>query len=113
MQSKAGIVIGAVAALALAGSTGAAAWGYLTDEGRPVGSWHDAPGAPQTPPTQERAAAAARAAVPSSAASPDSTPVPDETKATPAEKASPEDSHRSVLPESAQIAADHGRQKVG
>jgi hypothetical protein len=59
MRRKAGIVIGACAALALVGSASAAAWTYTNDEGRPVGSWHDAPpGVAQTPIADERAEAA-------------------------------------------------------
>jgi lysyl endopeptidase len=48
MRRKAGIVIGACAALVLAGTAGAAAWNR-NDEGRPVGSWHEPPVVAPTP----------------------------------------------------------------
>jgi lysyl endopeptidase len=57
------IVVGASAALALAGSAGAGAWKYSTDEGRPVGSWQEAAGPyPRTPVAAEQPAAGTGAA---------------------------------------------------
>src|SRR5919112_5037221 len=45
MRRKVGIVVGACAAMVLAGTAGAAGWAYTSnDEGRPVGTWHEAPG---------------------------------------------------------------------
>jgi lysyl endopeptidase len=49
MQRKAGIVIGVCMALALIGGAGAAAWNYSTGDGRPVGTWHEAPGPQRSP----------------------------------------------------------------
>ena len=44
------IVVGACAAVVLAGSAGVVAWKQVGgDEGRPVGTWHDAPGVARTP----------------------------------------------------------------
>ena len=60
MQRKAGIVIGVCAALALISSASVAAWNYSTGDGRPVGSWHEAPG-PTRSPVAETEPAAARA----------------------------------------------------
>ena len=65
MRRKAGIVIGACAALALAGSTGATAWNYSTDDRRPIGSWHDAPASTAVPDL-----GVARAAVPDESSAP-------------------------------------------
>ncbi|MDT5041258.1 MAG: hypothetical protein QOE51_2243 [Actinoplanes sp.] len=56
MQRKAGIVIGACAAvLILAGSTGVATWTFSTGTARPVGSWHEAPGPAPRPKLETRA----------------------------------------------------------
>jgi lysyl endopeptidase len=105
MRRKAGIVIGACAALALVGSASAAAWAYTNDEGRPVGSWHDAPpGVAQTPIADERAEAAPADRV---------ARVGKTAPSSPAEKAAPKATARTILPESAQAAAAQGRQKVG
>ncbi|HEV7961075.1 MAG TPA: serine protease [Actinoplanes sp.] len=104
MRRKAGIVIGACAALALVGSASAAAWTYTNDEGRPVGSWHDAPGVAQTPIADERAEAAPADRV---------ARVGKTAPSSPAEKAAPKATARTILPESAQAAAAQGRQKVG
>jgi hypothetical protein len=49
MRTRTGIVIGACAALVVIGTAGAAAWRNSNDEGRPVGTWHDAPGVTRTP----------------------------------------------------------------
>jgi lysyl endopeptidase len=106
MRRKVGIVVGACAALALAGTAGTAAWRYTSDMGRPVGTWHDAPGVARTPVAAERtvpgrvgspAAAAPAAAAPAAAAS--------GTSAPPAT--------RTSLPESTGEAAVRGRQQVG
>lgn len=43
MRRRVGIVVGACAALALAGAAGAAKLADPGDTGRPVGTWHDAP----------------------------------------------------------------------
>jgi lysyl endopeptidase len=48
MRAK-GILIGACAALVLAGTVGAAAWTYSSVQDRPVGTWHDAPSVGRTP----------------------------------------------------------------
>ncbi|GIM93528.1 trypsin-like serine peptidase [Paractinoplanes toevensis] len=49
MRRKAGVAAGACAALVLAGATGVTAWRYAGDDGRPVGTWHEAPGIARTP----------------------------------------------------------------
>ena len=49
MRRKVGIVVGVCAALVLTGSSGVVAWRQVNDEnGRPVGTWHEAPGAART-----------------------------------------------------------------
>jgi lysyl endopeptidase len=107
MRRKTGIVLGICAALVVAGSSGAAAFTYASDEGRPVGTWQQpdisrtsvaeiakAPGATTTKP-----APAAPATTPSSAgAAPASSTVSARTS--------------NALPESATVAND-GRQRVG
>jgi lysyl endopeptidase len=52
MRRKTGIVIGACAALVLAGSVGAVAWNRSDGAGRSVGTWHEAPGAPASERTE-------------------------------------------------------------
>jgi hypothetical protein len=49
MRRRTGIVIGACAALVLIGTAGVVAWTYSNDDGRPVGTWHDAPTVTRTP----------------------------------------------------------------
>jgi trypsin-like peptidase len=98
MRPKAGIVIGACAALVLAGSAGAATWNR-TDEGRPVGIWHEPPAVARTP------VAVAEPAVPAA---------PPSDKAATAPHAAPAAGRtRARLPESATAAAAAGRQTVG
>jgi lysyl endopeptidase len=97
MRRKAGIVIGACAALVLAGTVGAAAWNRK-DESRPVGSWHEPPAATSTP-----VAAAEPVAPPAHAATRRSAP-----------KAWTPAPGRTRSPESATPAAvAAGRQAVG
>jgi len=96
----------------LTGSAGVAALTYTGDEGRPVGTWQEAPGLPRTP-----VAAEAEAPGASSSGSAPAGPAP--SGARPSSPATPQavapeaalgESHQ-VLPESAS-AAD-GRQRVG
>jgi lysyl endopeptidase len=100
-----GIVVGVCAALTLAGSAGAAAWTYTRDEGRPVGTWHEAPGVARTPVavTQDEPALADRRPVADDRSAP----------ATSSPSASPTASaRRTLLPERAP-AVTAGRQRVG
>ncbi|MCA2213618.1 trypsin-like serine peptidase [Jidongwangia harbinensis] len=94
MRRKVGIVVGVCAALALAGSAGAAARTYTSDEGRPVGTWHEAPGVARTP-------VAVAKVQPAPAAGPET-----KTTARPAPTAS---APRAVRTE----RATNGRQRVG
>jgi lysyl endopeptidase len=97
MRRKAGIVIGACAALVLAGTAGAAAWNR-NDEGRPVGSWHEPPVVAPTP------VAAAEPVAPSAT----------KTARRSAPKAAAPAAGRSQLPETATAtAAAAGRRTVG
>ncbi|MBL7254544.1 trypsin-like peptidase domain-containing protein [Actinoplanes sp. LDG1-01] len=48
-RRKAGIAIAACAAVLLAGAAGATAWHAAGDNGKPVGTWHDAPAGARTP----------------------------------------------------------------
>ena len=105
MRRKVGIVVGACAALVLAGSAGAVAWTQTgADDGSPVGTWHDAPGVARTPVsvTGREAAQAAPAAPGAPTAAPDKAGA----QAEPAQE-------RTKLPESASAVAAQGRQKVG
>jgi hypothetical protein len=118
MRRKTGIVIGACAALVLAGTAGTAAWTYSNDDGRPVGSWHDAPGVARTPVSHQEMAGAlgALAGMPAPGTGKAAAP-----KAQPAAPAAPTvddhaarpDGGRTIIPESAAAAATAGRQKVG
>jgi lysyl endopeptidase len=96
MRRKAGIVIGACAALVLAGTVGAAAWNR-NDEGRPVGSWHEPPAVTRTPVAVAEPVAPAASRATGKAAP--RAPRPEAT--------------RTRLPESATAAAAAGRQTVG
>jgi hypothetical protein len=50
MRRKVGIAVGVCAALVLTGSSGVVAWRQVNDDnGRPVGTWHEAPGVIRTP----------------------------------------------------------------
>ena len=111
MRRTAGVAIGAFVALVLAGTAGAAAWSYADDEGRPVGTWHEAPGVARTPVSAEESvrepagakvspgAAAGAAAQPEAAAQSPVTPTAE----------SLQEGHKVIL-ESAPAA---GRQRVG
>ena len=103
MRRKAGIVLGACAALVLTGSAGAVAWGRTGGEGQPVGFWHEPPSVTRTPVAVAEPVAppAPRAAAHRAAA-----PAAHQRTASP----SP---HRTVLPESAAASAAAGRQTVG
>jgi lysyl endopeptidase len=109
MRRKMGIVVGACAALVLTGTAGAVAWARTSETGKPVGTWHDAPGVARTPVSDVRTAAPQqKAAGRDAAAEPralaeDGAPSP--------EAAVP--GARKLLPESAAAAAAAGRQKVG
>ena len=100
MRRKTSIVLGACAALLLAGTAGAVTWLRTDGTGTVVGTWHEAGDtaripvsvtAPGRPPETAAAPAPART---------DDHPVPHATR-------------RTVLPESASAAAAAGRQKVG
>ncbi|HEY0001681.1 MAG TPA: serine protease [Actinoplanes sp.] len=55
MRRKAGIAVAACAAVMLAGVAGVTAWQYAgSDDGRPVGTWHDPPGVARTPVAAEQ-----------------------------------------------------------
>ncbi len=103
MRRKVGIVVGACAALVLAGSAGAVAWTWTGDaEGRPVGSWHEAPGVARTPVALTEAQPAPAATTPAAT--------------TPAAAGSA--GRRATAPanprtESAGVPAAKGRQKIG
>jgi lysyl endopeptidase len=103
------IVVGACAAVVLAGSAGVVAWTQVGgDEGRPVGTWHDAPGVARTPVSSTQQESAPGGKQPAAARATDA--------AAPATGAAGEpapDTRRTVLPESATAAAAKGRQKVG
>jgi V8-like Glu-specific endopeptidase len=107
------IVVGACAAVVLAGTAGAVAWAQAgSGAGRPVGTWHDAPGVARTPVSgseQDRAPGAPGA--PGSAAGGAVAPG-GKAQAAP-QKPAAEAQQRRIIEESAQAAAAKGRQKVG
>jgi lysyl endopeptidase len=105
-----GIVVGAGAALALAGSVGAAAWNFSTNGVRPVGSWQEAAGSPRTPVAARQPAAAT-----GGHSSPSEAPETGQPSGKPAAKTSSPapGTTESILPESATSAGGDGRQKVG
>ncbi len=118
-RRKAGIAIGACAALVLAGATGATAWRAAGDNGKPVGTWHDAPGAGRTPVAAEqlgeRSAELQADAVPGA-------PLAPSASATKAESAQPgADRTESTTPPAgsterpieSSISTPGGRQRVG
>ena len=99
-----GIVVGACAALVLAGSAGVVAWHQADtrDDGRPVGTWREAPGVARTPVSLSRARTAPRVT---------HAPAPAETNLKHAEPV--REKKRTGVEESAEQAAAKGRQKVG
>ncbi|GAA0544484.1 hypothetical protein GCM10010172_27580 [Paractinoplanes ferrugineus] len=115
MRRKAGLAVGAVVALVLAGATGIAAWQYAGDEGRPVGTWQEAPGAARSP----GAADHAEPAGPTPAAPTGATGVakPEATSRTATTSAGAEPEETEKDPESGRplesAATPAGRQRVG
>ncbi|MFG1605748.1 trypsin-like serine peptidase [Actinoplanes sp. NPDC049265] len=115
MRRKAGIVVGACAALVLAGSAGAVVWKQQSnDERRPVGGWREAPAEARTPvavlSNQRPTTAATQAATETPTAAATSTKPVSEDPRTHAE---PVKHKRAIVEESAAAAAAKGRQKVG
>jgi lysyl endopeptidase len=106
------IVVGASAALVLAGTAGAAAWKYSADEGRPVGSWQEA-GSARTPvAAQQPAAATGTAGTPSSSPAAEADARTAKLQAGASASASPAGTGGRT-PESATAKGGDGRQKVG
>ena len=115
MRRALSIVVGASAALALAGTAGAAAWKYSADEGRPVGSWQEAAGAPRTPVAAERpTTATGPAGPPSSSPAAEAAPRDAQPEHAPEPSASPPaPTSGPQLTESVTEQAGDGRQQVG
>ncbi|XVU25081.1 trypsin-like serine peptidase [Actinoplanes sp. CA-054009] len=120
MRRKAGIAVAACAALALTGTAGATAWRAAGDEGRPVGTWQQAP-APveQTPVAVEEQAepaagaeAAPMAGMPGAAVAPEPA-APSVTGAPSGATGEPELLDQEGRHESASAVKGDGRQKVG
>ncbi|MET0422703.1 MAG: serine protease [Actinoplanes sp.] len=115
MRRKAGIAVGACAALVLSGVAAVTAWAYAGPEPQRVGTWHEAPGVARTPVAEEAPQAAEADAVPGRVeASP--TRLAPESAATPEPEASAED-QESDRTESGRVVestpAGRGRQQVG
>ncbi|MBU2663195.1 trypsin-like peptidase domain-containing protein [Actinoplanes bogorensis] len=114
-RRKAGMAIGACAALMLAGTAGAVAWRSAGDTGKPIGTWHDAPEAARTPVSADQQTGQKPRYAPSS---PDAEPTPGSpvvqpTDAPRTEKATvPEAPGSAGRPIEKATAAD-GRQQVG
>jgi lysyl endopeptidase len=111
MRRRMSIVIGACAALVLAGTAGTATWTFA-DDSRPVGSWHDAPGFARTPVSRQEAATAHTAA-PAPGTTKRAAPKAAPTPAVGDNRAPRPAGARILPPESAAAAAAAGRQKVG
>ena len=106
------IVVGACAAVVLAGTAGAVAWKQVGGEtGRPVGTWHDAPGADRTPVSlsevEQQQKQQQQAQAQQGNAAPNATPGARK------EDAQQQDGQQQRVTESAKEAAQNGRQKVG
>jgi len=104
------IVVGTCAAVVLAGAAGAVAWKQSGgDPGRPVGTWHEAPGVARTPVSlseQHQApgpTAAAGAAAPATGETAEAAP----------QRPADASRQRRIVEESAEAVAAKGRQKVG
>jgi lysyl endopeptidase len=114
MRRKTGIVLGACAALVLAGSSGAAALTYASNDGRPVGTWQK-PDISRTPVASVEKVPGA--SVPGVSSAPGAVPVPaGPVSAGPVSlgkrAATSAGTAREVLPESGSVTSD-GRQQVG
>lgn len=119
-RRKAGIAIGACAALVLAGAAGASAWHAAGHDGKSVGTWQDAPAIGRTPVAAEQlgdraagtpgtasASASAAATVPSAA-----TPTPSaDVSAQPSKVAGTPEAGSTQRPLESGTAS--GRQRVG
>ncbi|MEV4707856.1 serine protease [Actinoplanes sp. NPDC049316] len=92
------IVAGACAALALAGTAGAVAWRSSGDEGRTVGTWHEAAGPARTPVAVERSTADKKA---------------DKATAVPRAEKAQATVRSTATTEAATRPAEDGRQKIG
>lgn len=101
MRRKTGIVLGACAALLLAGTAGGVTWARADDTGTVVGTWHEAPADTPIPASAARPLTLAPA------------PAPAQKKAVHDDRTAKPTTKRTVLPESASAAAAAGRQKVG
>jgi hypothetical protein len=101
MRRKTAIVIGACAALVLAGTASAATWTYHRDEGRTVGTWREAPGVAARAGVGTIPEPTARAKPPAPPAKPTPTPTPRPPTTSP------------KPPETAIAPAAAGRQDVG
>ncbi|MFI7542920.1 trypsin-like serine peptidase [Actinoplanes sp. NPDC049599] len=107
------IVVGASAALALAGTAGAAAWKYSASEGRPVGSWQEGVGSPRTPvAAQQPAAATGTSGQVSSSPAASAGAATAEPQASASATSAPTESGR-LTAESATVKLGDGRQRVG
>jgi lysyl endopeptidase len=111
MRRKTGIVLGVCAALVLAGSSGAAALNLASDEGKPVGTWHE-PDISRKP--VAAVAKSARSGIGEVAApaaeGPEAPDQPDGTASAPVTASSRTEEARA---ESTTVPADNGRQRVG
>jgi hypothetical protein len=105
------IVVGASAALALAGAAGAVAWTRSNDEGRRVGSWQEVSGTARTPVAAERTAAAGGA--PGSVGSAPATGEKPQVARRGAGASSAPGGNGTIIAESASAIAEDGRQQVG
>ncbi|MEV6492450.1 serine protease [Actinoplanes sp. NPDC051633] len=107
-----GIVVGACAALVLAGSAGVVAWRQSdAGENKPVGTWQDAPGVARTSVALSGQGAAAATAPEQATDAGPTGPAGAEAPVKVAERVRAK--NRRIVEESAQEAARKGRQKVG
>ncbi|MCO8274387.1 serine protease [Actinoplanes sp. TRM 88003] len=117
-RRKAGLAIAACAALALAGAAGTTAW-HAAGNGKPVGSWQEAPAAAAPTPVSAEQRAGDRSR-PAASGSPSAEPAPSTTRLAPEKAtvqpstAAPEAGSAERPVESGAAKADaNGRQRVG
>jgi V8-like Glu-specific endopeptidase len=114
MRRKTGIVLGACAALVLAGSSSAAALAYASDEGKPVGTWQE-PDIARTPVAAVAKAPGASVAGVSQTpdlAQPQQNQQQQPDASTPGARGTVSSRTSKPVPESATVTND-GRQRVG
>ncbi|TDO39930.1 trypsin-like peptidase [Paractinoplanes brasiliensis] len=109
------MAIAACAAVLLAGATGATTWRAAGDNGKPVGTWHDAPAAARTPVSADQRLGSGQNATPRTGPTATSETPPSSSPVTtpPTEKATVNPPRPGSVERPIESGAANGRQRVG